>query len=93
MMHEPKLGKAPCLLARRLAEIRMSESERTSAIEYMRRGERVADCLVGLTRAVLRLVARVRRRLTIAGYATRKRSRSRLRSARASRSRAGARTT
>lgn len=92
MMHEPKLRKTPCLLARRLGEIRMSESERRSALEYMRRGERVADCLVDLTRALLRLIARVRRRLTLAGYATRKRSR-RLRSARANRSRAGAHPT
>ena len=42
MMHD--------LIFRRLGEIRMSESERRKAVEYMRRGERIADCIIALAR-------------------------------------------
>ncbi len=49
-MHDLKQHHATCPLLIRLSEIRMSESERRTAIEYMRRGERIADCIVALAR-------------------------------------------
>lgn len=49
-MHDLKQHHAACPLIRRLGEIGMSESERRTAIEYMRRGERIADCIVALAR-------------------------------------------
>ena len=79
-----------CPLARRLDQISMSESERRSAIEYMRRGERVAEFVIALTRIVLGLTARLHRGLAIASFAVRKWLRSK--AARA-RPRAGTRTT
>lgn len=82
-----------CPLARRLDQIPMSESERRSAIEYMRRGERVADFVIALTRVVPGLTARLHRGIAIVRYAARKWLRSRAANARRTRPRAGTRTT
>lgn len=50
MMHDLEQHDATCSLVRRLDDIRMSDSERRAAIEYMRRGERVATCILALAR-------------------------------------------
>ena len=50
MMHDLEQQNATCSLIRRLDQIRMSESERWAAVVYMRRGKRIADCILTLAR-------------------------------------------
>jgi hypothetical protein len=72
MMHdlEQRERETPCSLVRRLDDIRMSESERRAAIEYMRRGERVAACILALAR-LTGIAGRLLRRLTATKARTR----------------------
>jgi hypothetical protein len=87
MMHELQQHEATCSLIRRLDGIPMSDAERRSAAVYMRRGERVAACILALGRLVGTVGA-----ATSALLKSAYRSRTRARSAHRPRGRAGART-
>lgn len=50
MMHELDQHEATCTLIRRLEGIPMSDAERRAAAGYMRRGERIAACILALAR-------------------------------------------
>jgi hypothetical protein len=60
-----------CALVRRLREIPMSDHERQTALEELRRGERFAEFLMGLARAPRRL-ALILRRLARSSWRSRK---------------------
>ena len=68
-MHHPET----CALMRRLREIPMSDDERETALKHLRRGERVAEILMGLARAPRHLAFALRR---LAGSLWRSRKRT-----------------
>jgi hypothetical protein len=89
-MHELEQHEATCSLIRRLDGIPMSDAERRSAAVYMRRGERVAACLLAFARLVGAAGAVMVRGAALLRNAYR--SRTRARSTHRPRRRAGART-
>lgn len=93
MRHDLELCNTCRPLIERLDDIRMSEGERRTAIVYMRRGERVADCVLAFGRLVTRFAAASSRRVAIAGYALRKLLRGKPPGSRRARTRADARIT
>ena len=88
MMHELQQHEATCSLIRRLDGIPMSDAERRSAAVYMRRGERVAACIL----AFARLLGAAGAAMVRGAALLRNRARTRARSAHRPRRRAGERT-
>lgn len=61
MTHDSMPSADACVLVRRLREIPMSEHERQTALEQLRRGERFAEFLCALGRIARRLALTIPR--------------------------------
>jgi hypothetical protein len=61
MTHELMPSAEACVLVRRLREIPISEHERQTALEQLRRGERFAEFLCALGRIARRLALTIPR--------------------------------